>query len=795
MSTTVPGARRRLAVSRGGYMSNAIHIQAMRIIESDENDLRFENFSAAVVSKLTGCRVLTTSRTYDLARDGITLDALDGETVVVATSVAEKWERKAYADANELKGQAIAGRIFFSLNANISEEKRANLEAGLSQILKPARVGVLTCRSLADVVTQVPELLSLHYGSDLEALREWVSATEAMPEAQVAGLRVALATQFGDLGEALRTEVLDALVLADLVSSTAAGPATVANRISASLKLAGSLPPDAVAASLHRLESCGMTTQNGATSSVTDAGRTFQRDSVRGAREKLSAERNRCIDAIESTLGHKLSEQQADRTWSALTSSMSEAFEALGERVVEAISAIATGYSGQLDEDRQGVIDRIARRVAAEFSNPQQREEVATAMAGLLIDQSSPVADWAQRVACSFLAMCSLGLSDDSRRQLKLAISRLIVIPDTDVVLSLLCHSEPNHESLERVFRTWLALGGRVIVPRPVLEEAARHAWIALDDYREVAHLLPTLQANDLQLFVQNAFVRSYWDEYRPWSYHGFLSYLDDYRGRSVYDFSRIAAVLGQDFGFTIASTSEVPERAWCDDTEGRMLSRDLERLTAAFESKAIDDLDDKTLDKLHRDVRLLLTVARYAERNPQLGETYLILTSSYRLVRTGGRFALSRSGLAVLRPASLGAVVGLVPGVSMRASTIRALVSDSAIISRLQPVERAAIRALSALGPLRVPRARLATYRRKLNEAILDYARRAGKSRKAVETSIVDGTNQEAAASVIAEAVRGAAFGAELHGTVEELIEENTRLRSDIAALRSRTKSGDSDA
>ena len=661
------------------------------------------------------------------------------------------------------------------------------LEAELTKVLKPARVSVFDCGNLADVVEREPALLTHHYGQDIQELRDWLEPTEGMRESQILGLRVALTTQFGDLGESLRREVIDALLLAELVTRGDQTSAGAVNHVSATLRLAGSLPAQFADDSLRRLIATKDAIEVGTgVFQATENGKNKYRETIADSAKRLATEKSLCIAALKQQLGYDLSESQEKVIWKALTRATAEAFEAFGANLAETISAIATGEGGALSEEKQSAVDRIAARVGIEFSDAQQKDEISTAVAHLLLDQTSPLSLWAQRIAASFLMMCSLGISNEAKEHLSRAIRQMVIVPDTDVVISLLCGAEENCQAINSVFRSWRAIGGRVEVLRPVLEEVARHAWIAEEDYREVAHLLPKLRGLDTRVYVQNAFVRAYWAGNSSWSLGGFLSYINDYRGRSKYDFSRIAEILEQDYHFKVRRSAEVSETAWRDDSEGRELSRALERLSARFEGRQIDDLDDHLLDKIHRDVAVLLSVARTAERSASYSETFIILTSSYRLVRAGRKFSLAHQGFAVLRPASLAALVSLVPNVTMRSSTIAALVMEPGIFSRLTPVERTAIRTLASLGPLKVPAARIATFRRKLKDSILEFARQAGKPRKEVERLLGEQGNETARATIIATAVRRAAFGAQA-GTVEDLIRENDRLRAENAMLRTR--------
>jgi hypothetical protein len=117
------------------------------------------------------------------------------------------------------------------------------------------------------------------------------------------------------------------------------------------------------------------------------------------------------------------------------------------------------------------------------------------------------------------------------------------LVLDTDILLSYLSKGERPHDSIYSLMQRWRAVGGASIV-KPILEEAAYHAWISMNEYNEVWNLLNKITLNELPMYTRNAFVRGFYVE-ADGRYHRsrWNRYIVEYRGDHKDDASKLTAI------------------------------------------------------------------------------------------------------------------------------------------------------------------------------------------------------------------------------------------------------------
>lgn len=313
--------------------------------------------------------------------------------------------------------------------------------------------------------------------------------------------------------------------------------------------------------------------------------------------------------------------------------------------------------------------------------------------------------------------LCSLGFEQLSSAQMIRTLSCIDVIPDSDVVISLLCEGEENHSDVERILMGWKAIGGRIIMIRPVLEEIAYHAWISEYEYSFFGSSLADIPDSEAERVIGNAFARGFRKvsqkatDRTTWNY-----YIGQFKGISQLDHTKIQDHLKNDYGFT-----PVPDPSNLDPVLQRRINQFLvKRLCAQLKCEA-SQLDRKHNEKASRDSRLICAVlaSRVAGQASGEAKTFCIVSSA-RLIRDidqSFRRELGEPNM-VLSLAAMSFLLTLTPGVPMGMSTLRSVLFDTYLATRLTPLQRFAYKVITASGQWSLPWSRRGTLQRELSRS-----------------------------------------------------------------------------
>ena len=123
---------------------------------------------------------------------------------------------------------------------------------------------------------------------------------------------------------------------------------------------------------------------------------------------------------------------------------------------------------------------------------PDMGEVIEQAVIDILTERSGPAFEWLSKVCERFVALCSLGLEASSTEEIRRVIARHKLMLDSDIVITTLCQGERGHEATKEMPAKWTRLGGRLLLPEPVLEEVAYHAYISQREFQETNSLRQT---------------------------------------------------------------------------------------------------------------------------------------------------------------------------------------------------------------------------------------------------------------------------------------------------------------
>ena len=761
------------------------------VLGGELTPLRFEQFVTRLLSKAESVEYLPTSVVHDLGRDARPLRRVGDTPDVLAATISRGLDKKVLADVQRLLQTTKPGSLTYCTTANLTEQAIDKLEADIRRELAMTQtVRVLGLTQLRELSLRFESVFQESYRAELEEIRQFLSTEEEdRDRPDVTGLRLALLTQTGDDAVALRKEILQRLILEELLDGKSYTAATLAARVSARLRLGKTVYPEFFGTVAAELTTAGSTEDADGGIRITETGRGLATDVPADAVQRLIEGRVAVRGALARELGFSLSDADYGRFWPVFQQSLAELFYQHGLSIVRMVTSI---QSGEATVENEGAFriarQRLADHASAVFQNAEQREEVRQAVIDLLSIKGSPAFDWLTSVCAVFVMMCSLGLETMSAAEVAKALRGIVLLPDTDLLISHLCVGEPNHEEVVRVFRAWRSLGGQVRAPVPALEEVAYHAWIADSDYAQVSDLLSAMSDERAEYLVPNAFVRTFRRHARnPTSLREWNDFIADFQGRTAHDWSAVIEYLRNDAG--IDPFADLPDSAAAEgDPHFGTVKKFLLRDAAADLNCEVDELDERLADKVRRDALILTTLilARERMRKTGGGSSAVVVSSARRLRRGALSFAKDLGQPdGVVSLAAIAALLSLVPGVHMGVGTLRVILFDLNLARRLSPAELFVYRVVQRSDQYELPLSRSVTLTRKLRQRLVSDAKKADIPVKQAEEELVQvrdvQRSAEAVRSVLDQMAITSAAGEKMAAQQETI----KRLEQELAQMR----------
>jgi len=529
----------------------------------------------------------------------------------------------------------------------------------------------------------------------------------------------------------------------------------IAARLSSDLGLPKPLGESYVASILQAAALQGLTNSKTGIWELTVAGAKEARSVSPEAALEVLAGRQIVREALERLIGKKISHSQYDLIWSTLLDFLSEYFYTSGLAIISAVRAV-------LGEATKGVpvkssleklIEEGAKKVGAHIATPELRSQVEQAIKDVFTERTGPAFDWLSRLCERFVALCALGLESTSSDEIRGVLTRNRLVLDTDIVLTSLCESEPDHQAARELITRFREIGGKVVLSSSVLEEVAYHAWIADREFRESVALFGKLGPDDLRKYLRNTFVRAFF--LYGWNHEAKLEhwepYISQFRGQTPHDHSKLLRIL---------QTNLLAERL--PDLVDEALKSDvtayMKESAARARGLSVGQLGGDELGKADTDGKVIGSIGAARENLRQQGsqDTIVLLTSSGRLRRADQQFR-ARLGApnSVISPAALSYLLSLMPGVNLGLSTLRRALFEFRDTGRLPDTQRLALKVLKSTGLYEVPWANRGTLEEHLNSELRKEAEKAGQKVEVVRERFVSGDPTINPAQLLLNAVK----------------------------------------
>ena len=768
------------------------------LLESESNDSRFERFCCDLLSQQTGQLILPSSRGRDLGRDGRSSQRGDVVESVVAATVREtRVPAKHRSDLERLQSTTRFGAVYFVSSSSLSEMEIDELTAELQKVVGlDTRITILGRSQLRDLSVRYPHVLHRYYSLEIEELDRWLrSAPSKKPdegEAELDALRLALTTQTGADALSVRDHMVEQLVLE---CSTGSGESLngICAMIGQRLRLAASIDVAYVSGAITRLVSEGKLEQDFRSGRfrIASAGESELASAQQSSGRRILEGRYAIKEELERLVKIPIDETAFDKAWRDFEIAVAGLFYQNGQSVLSMVAGVIDKNNVVFDE-QTAVLDHLADAVSRHFRQAERRDEMRVAVFDLFSDPTTKAFEWLGQIATSFVVLCTLGLEAKSFAKTNEAIRSLSLVPDTDILISLLCTAESNHAAVKAAIAGWKRLGGRIFMAEPVLKEVAHHAWIAEVDFESTMHFLAKESLTDATLYVRNAFVRSYARragrrvERLSWN-----SFINEFKGRSKNDPSKIIEILKDEFGLEEISASQRRSHTVTDRKhfEQRAKQALLKEMMAFSGKTSVDELEFEQQDKADRDARLL---AGLKEAHDALAaesrEAQVAVLSSARILRRVGKRLLSSKAQRdpVISMAAVGTILSLSPGTTLSAGQMQRLLFDTSFSRRLEPVSELVFRMIASSPVHReLAFSRRGTMRRLLRERLREDAERRGLKLKDMEEEFLSGKDPSHNARVIEEVAAKLGESADPGRVLQEALGEIDRLREENARLR----------
>lgn len=773
-------------------MSTLTYGIALEIISSEVHSSRFEDFSNSIVSAIEGGAVIVrTSASWDLGRDGRSVSR--SGAIFCCASLKDSVDQKASGDISRLiQFVQPPARLYFCSSQKLSEHGVNAIESYLRGILSDEfNITVLGAIQLAELMIRFPGVGLQYFSAEIEdclhALRE-----DAGEDRDIPGLRLALLAATHDDSASIRAEVYSSGILNVMADNKPRSLGEICRDFAGVLKLNRNIPEEAISLPLKQMMSEGSVVQDSERYQITSQGlkRHTEQESI-AARELLSG-RQLIRESIESSLGQSLADEHYRVIWNTLEDKVVSYFYSRGEYMVNEVSKLTGVDLGQPASTDNSVmpgfnyIEDLASAVAASSSLASQREELKTAVRDLFSDREGPAAEWLIRVCCSYIAACSVGLESTCGNALGRLLSKMALVLDTDVLLSLLCEGEPDHQSANAIMKRWVKLGGKILFAEPVLEETAYHASIAENDYRDVSKWLPGTSEERLRL-IENAFVRGFAElvainKAKPNHWH---SYINQYRGSSPKDVNKIEEYLSSEYGVQGLPPPTIEEKN---------IEQQVKNHLSIYANSHFSGVQLRNaLDKARRDAFLYASMVGYLKniRKADSGATCLLVSSAKRLSDVETKFAQAGERHIVVPISMVLYLLSLVPEVSLGIGAMKAFIFDERRIRFSSDLERMLLRVLRESDQVSLPWAKRGTLMRQVREKLMEDARRAGEPARSegdivrLESRALTAENRLRTVELLSQSLDAVAADrrieteqASLKKRVAELEAENARLR-----------------
>lgn len=757
------------------------------VLENDDSHIRFENFCLELFNKIEGTELVPTSRSWDYGRDGrsILLSNTPIKPILCAT-LREDIDEKVKSDILRLRETTQTNSIIYCSSKELSEKKCNSLEVKIKELYPGMQsVRIIGKIQFIGLIDRYDEIFRKYYAGEISNIEKTFLSPSSSPDLKEIGLRLVLCTQVGEDATKLRDEISKMLFLYNLNTSVNLSVDQLSALVTAQLHLPKIISIHYVHEIIEHIKSEKLVTYRDNCISITEKGKTYIECIPEDASLKLLEGRSAIREAIYKLSGHKLSDIQYGILWDTFQDGITELFYNHGLTLIRMVRSILIENIILSSSDYMNVhLTSLAERAISQFSDKEQASEVKQAIIDMFYEKDSPAFLWLSQICGTYVMMCSLGLEELSNQQIIRVLSTYHIIPDSDILISLLCEGENNHKEVERIIKGWIALGGEIILSIPVLEEVAHHAWISEFDYSHFGVNLNKVTDYDANHIIENAFVRAFRKvSISDTSPKMWIQYIQQYRGTSENDYSRVLSIIRAEFPIKLLT---LPSDDYKDVSN--QIRKYLIKRMSEISHIPVENLDYRTLDKIERDCKLVTSVIFERNTRKTQGDftTSCIISSAGILKELDYGFAsLFGPPEMILPTAAIGFLLTLTPQVSMSFGTLRSILFDDVLTQRLTPAQLYAFRVISSSGQWNVPFARRGSLEHTLNDTLYQEARARGEPISSIRERVIGTKDPDYSANIVGEVLAKMAITPKSREELIQSKQEIEKLREQLSLIK----------
>lgn len=523
---------------------------AEQLIIRDKNWSRFQRFAVDLISAADGLQYATSALSHDKGRDGRTpLISTENLKYVVCSSTKETPQgavAKVVGDFKRLKETGLPIRVAFCFTCELQEKHKQAIWEKCRAISGDCGVRAEGVEYLAQAAENHADIFKRHYSGELLALRHGLLSESPELSGKSIGLRIAMATQFGEDAISLRLSAMANLVRLSLARESAGlARSTLLHKISSELGLTQRVNAAYLDSTVGDLEKSGELMVRGAFVELTTAGKEKAGEIIKDARGRLLNGRDTFFEEMNQGLVRSLDGDTFDYLWARLQDGIADLLLSEGMAVVRTILAPGN-ESGVSIPNESALLAQLSIRIIP-ITIPKEEQIVLSHTILRVLTGQTKTRSWLCQIAATFVSICALGLHPLAQEERLNRLRAWTLLVDNHVAISFICNGEADHDGVRRVINAWITLKREVATCVAVLEEAAYSAFHSEQEYQENWRTFGTLNEDGAKDVIKNPFVRAFHrisaGGYEPTRWK---AYIANYRGSSEFDGGKLKIELSE---------------------------------------------------------------------------------------------------------------------------------------------------------------------------------------------------------------------------------------------------------
>jgi len=704
---------------------------AFNIIKEDDDDRRFEMFSANFVSELEDTPVVVTSRNYDMGVDGKSISNSQRRIFVIASIQRinnNKYIEDIYKAINRKFGKPK--KIYIASNKSLTEKKFEDIFTKVIEFPEFPKDCDLENLGADQIESYFKSGIGLSafmnfYEADYDLMKIHLQKPNIPSERS---LNLALSCMSSKDFITVKEQLTERMIIQILDNSSNLSIEDINHKVKEEYVIE-CISKDLCQHICEKMEQKNIVKRTeGYKWNLTDTGRgilnTIKKEEYNCHRHGKNIVRNMLFDQLDQ----KLDTSGWDRIWKTIEKGMIDLFIRKGKETLYNIRALLENkYESITSASIEGWRDfRSIIQEASETQSGPLKDEVLQGLLGIFSPYNKDIIDWFEMLACNYVAIYTLGLDYSIGSVISEVLSGVIISYDTDIILSYLCEHEKGHLSSEKVKKVIEKRGDKIYITHAAVEETARHAARAIIDRKHaISPKDPPLPYYRIENELDTVFGKDF--EYQRASKkknHGdWPQYIQMYSGRPKFqdeklicpDIENMLGVLIK-LGFNVLPDLEKETKSKANNIQ----------IEYAKDKKPTDE----EYKKIRIDAEILISLSEELKKYQEQGKTHLFfITSAHRFedlmeyYKSSGEthvpIIMSLSGLMW--------IFSMIPETPLSPKELGSFIMEGRMNQAYRGIERILFRVMDQISTASLPQARRGVIIQDLTNKIVSISKEMG--------------------------------------------------------------------